>query len=114
MSEFAFRRRDSEIDSYLHDIQGVALLSPYLFGQLQRPGLASMVAWIRVVFALCLSLALVPVFAELGVAAALAIADVCSTLLILTLYVRIAATPVAQAVLPRTSDFGGVLRRVQP
>jgi len=53
-------------------------------------------------------------FAELGVAAALAIADVCSTLLILMLYVRIAATPVAQAVLPRTSDFGGVLRRVHP
>ena len=91
-----------------------ALLSPYLFGQLQRPGLASMVAWVRVLFALGLSLVLAPVFAELGVAAALAIADVCSTLLILMLYVRIAATPVAQAVLPRTSDFGGALWRIHP
>jgi hypothetical protein len=41
----------------------------------------------------------------------LAVADVCSKLLILTLYVPIAATPVAQAVLPQTADFGAVLRR---
>jgi O-antigen/teichoic acid export membrane protein len=88
-----------------------ALLSPYFFGQLQRPGLASSLAWIRVLLALGLSFALAPALAELGVAAALAIADVCSTLLILTLYVRIAATPVAQAVLPQTGDFGAVLRR---
>jgi O-antigen/teichoic acid export membrane protein len=88
-----------------------ALLSPYFFGQLQRPGLASSVAWVRVLLALSLSLVLAPTLAELGVAAALAIADVCATLLILALYVRIAATSIALAVLPRTSDFGPVLRR---
>ncbi|HEX8968965.1 MAG TPA: oligosaccharide flippase family protein [Chloroflexota bacterium] len=88
-----------------------ALLSPYFFGQLQRPGLASSVAWARVLLALALSLALAPGLAEVGVATALAIADVCSTLLILMLYVRIAATPVAQAILPQVSDFGSVLRR---
>ena len=88
-----------------------ALLSPYFFGQLERPGLASTLAWIRVLLALGLSFALAPALAEVGVAAALAIADVCSTLLVLTVYVRIAATPVAQAVLPQTGDFGAVLRR---
>jgi O-antigen/teichoic acid export membrane protein len=90
-----------------------ALLSPYFFGQLQRPGLASTVAWIRVLMALGLSFALAPRLAELGVASALAIADVFSTLLILALYVRISATTLAEAVLPRTSDFSGVLRRVE-
>jgi O-antigen/teichoic acid export membrane protein len=88
-----------------------ALLSPYFFGQLQRPGLASSVAWIRVALALSLSFALAQPFAELGVATALAVADVCSTLLILGLYVRIAATSVRLAILPRYSDFGEVLRR---
>jgi len=89
-----------------------ALLSPYFFGQLQRPGLASSVAWIRVLLALALSFALAQPFAELGVATALAVADVCSTLLILGLYVHIAATSVRLAILPRSSDFGEVLRRV--
>lgn len=88
-----------------------ALLSPYFFGQLQRPGLASTLGWIRVLLALGLSVILAPRLAEIGVAAALAVADVCSTLLVLTLYVRMSATSVAQAVLPRTSDFGRVLRR---
>jgi len=89
-----------------------ALLSPYFFGQLQRPGLASSVAWIRVLLALGLSLALAAPFAEVGVAAALAIADVCSTLLVVALYVRIAGTSVPQAVLPQGGDFGEMLRRL--
>ena len=88
-----------------------ALLSPYFFGQLQRPGLASSVAWIRVLLAVGLSLLLAPGLAELGVAASLAIADVCTTLLILLLYVHIAATSFSLAVLPRSGDFGQLLRR---
>jgi antigen flippase len=78
-----------------------ALLSPYFFGHLQRPGLASTVAWVRVLLALLLSLILAPAFAELGVAAALAIADTSSTLLILGLYVRIARTSILDVLLPR-------------
>src|SRR5262249_14995146 len=56
-----------------------ALLSPYFFGQLRRPALASSMAWIRLLLALGLSLLLAPTLAELGVASALAIADACST-----------------------------------
>ncbi len=89
-----------------------ALLSPYFFGQLQRPGLASTLAWIRVLLALGLSLVFAPALAELGVAAALAVADVCSTLIVLMLYVRMSGSSVAQAVLPPTTDFGHVLRRI--
>lgn len=89
-----------------------ALLSPYFFGQLRRPELASSVAWLRVLLALGFCLLLAPRLAEIGVAAALAIAEACSTLLVLVLYVRIAATPMAQAVLPQRSDFARLLRLV--
>jgi O-antigen/teichoic acid export membrane protein len=82
-----------------------ALLSPYFFGQLQRPGLASTIAWARVLLALGLTLALAPGLAEVGVAIGLAIADVCATLLILVLYARIAGTPISGALLPHRSDF---------
>ena len=89
-----------------------ALLSPYFFGQLRRPELASSVAWLRVLLALAFCLLLAPRLAEIGVAAALAMAEACSTLLVLVLYVRIAATPMAQAVLPQRSDFARLLRLV--
>jgi O-antigen/teichoic acid export membrane protein len=91
-----------------------ALLSPYFFGQLQRPGLASTIAWIRVLLALGLSAVLAGALAEIGVACALAIADVCSTLLILLLYVHFATTSLSEVILPRGSDFFVVLRRMVP
>jgi O-antigen/teichoic acid export membrane protein len=89
-----------------------ALLSPYFFGQLQRPELASGLAWIRVLLALTLSAVLAAALAEIGVAIALAVADVCSTLLIIYVYVRMAGTPLSQAVIPRGTDLGNWLRRV--
>jgi O-antigen/teichoic acid export membrane protein len=66
-----------------------ALLSPYFFGQLQRPGLASTLAWARVLLASGLSVLVAPAFAEQGVAVALAAAEVCSMLLVLSVYARL-------------------------
>jgi O-antigen/teichoic acid export membrane protein len=89
-----------------------ALLSPYFFGQLRRPDLASSIAWLRVLLAVGLCLLLAPGLAEVGVAAGLAIAEGCTTLVVLALYLRMAATPMGQAVLPQWADFAYVLRRV--
>jgi O-antigen/teichoic acid export membrane protein len=80
------------------------LLSPYFFGQLQRPGLASTTAWVRVLLALGLTLALAPALAEIGVALGVAIADVCATLLILVVYVRIGGKPIGSGLFPRRED----------
>jgi uncharacterized membrane protein (DUF441 family) len=90
-----------------------ALLSPYFFGQLMRPELASAVAWARMVVALSLSVALAPHLAEVGVAVALVAADGCATLLILALYLRIARTPIQLALLPRRGDFALFGRPIQ-
>jgi O-antigen/teichoic acid export membrane protein len=87
-----------------------ALLSPYFLGQLQRPGLASALAWIRVLFALGLSVVLAPAFAERGVAVALAGAEVCSMLVVMTVYLRLSATSIPDAFLPQGREMSRVLR----
>jgi O-antigen/teichoic acid export membrane protein len=81
-----------------------ALLSPYFFGQLQRPELVSIVAWTRVGIALWLSMVFAREFGGVGVALALVIADVSSMLLMLGLYVKMAGTPLRRAVVPCAAD----------
>jgi O-antigen/teichoic acid export membrane protein len=89
-----------------------ALLSPYFFGQLQRPGLVSTIAWLRVLLALGLSLVFIPPLAEVGSAVAMAIADVCATTLLLLIYLRLTSTPLAEALLPQRGTITTVLRRL--
>jgi len=81
-----------------------ALLSPYFLGQLQRPGVVSIVAWARVGIALALSVLLAREFGGVGVAIALVVADVSSMLIILSLYVKIAGTPWRRVVIPCADD----------
>ena len=81
-----------------------ALLSPYFLGQLQRPGVVSGVAWTRVGIALALSVPLAQAFGGVGVAVALVVADVSSMLLTLSLYVRMAGTPLRRVVIPCAAD----------
>ncbi|MGI9145251.1 MAG: hypothetical protein ACR2IK_01665 [Chloroflexota bacterium] len=82
-----------------------ALLSPYFMGQLQRPEVVSIVAWTRVGIALGLSVLLAPALGGVGVAMALVVADVSSTLLMLGLYLTMARTPLRKAVLPCADDM---------
>jgi O-antigen/teichoic acid export membrane protein len=88
-----------------------ALLSPYFFGQLRRPGLMSLTAWSRVLAALALTIVLTPQHAELGVAVALVLADVAATLVLLVLYVRVAPTTLRRAVVPRAEDLALIVGR---
>ncbi len=90
-----------------------ALLSPYFLGQLERPGLASVLAWGRAAFALGLTLSLASPYGAVGVAIALVIADVCFTATVLLMYLRFARTEVASAVMPRTQDLSLVYSRAR-
>jgi O-antigen/teichoic acid export membrane protein len=90
-----------------------ALLSPYFFGQLRRPGLMSLIAWSRVLMALALTVALAPRSSELGVAGALVVADVSATVMLLFVYVRVAPTTLRRAVIPRAEDFTVLVGRAQ-
>ncbi|MBV9577684.1 MAG: oligosaccharide flippase family protein [Chloroflexi bacterium] len=89
-----------------------ALLSPYFFGQLQRPGLVSTIAWLRVLLALALSLVFIPPVAEIGSAIALATADVCATVLLLLIYARLTASPIPDILLPPRTTLTTMLRRL--
>jgi hypothetical protein len=88
------------------------MLSPYFFGQLRRPGLLSTLAWLRVLLALALSLVFIPPLAEIGSALAMASADVCATVVLLLIYARMTATPLAEALLPQWATISTVLRRL--
>jgi O-antigen/teichoic acid export membrane protein len=89
-----------------------AMLSPYFFGQLRRPGLLSTLAWVRVLLALALSLVFIPPLAEIGSALAMASADVCATVVLLLIYARMTSTPLAEALLPQWATISTVLRRL--
>jgi O-antigen/teichoic acid export membrane protein len=82
-----------------------ALLSPYFFGQLQRPGLVSALTWTRVGVALLFSVPLAWQFAGTGLAVALVIADLTFAVLMLGMYVRCAGTRVKTVMLPRGDDL---------
>jgi O-antigen/teichoic acid export membrane protein len=90
-----------------------ALLTPYFVGQLGRPGLVSLLTWGRVLIALVLVVPLARQFAAAGVAAGLAIADLSFTVLMLSLYVRIARTQVGSAMMLRADDVAVVYARAR-
>jgi O-antigen/teichoic acid export membrane protein len=82
-----------------------ALLSPYFFGQLGRPGLISALAWGRVVAAFGLAFVLGGPLAEIGVAIGLSLSDVALALVTVSLYVRLAHTSARQFLVPSRADF---------
>jgi O-antigen/teichoic acid export membrane protein len=82
-----------------------ALLSPYFLGQLERPGLLSVVAWVRLALALAFAIPLVPAMGGIGLALALATAEACSTVITLGLYLRLARTRLSSATVPRLRDL---------
>jgi O-antigen/teichoic acid export membrane protein len=90
-----------------------ALLSPYFFGQLQRPGLVSALTWTRVGVALLFSVPLAWQFAGTGLAVALVIADLTFAVLMLGMYVRCAGTRVETVMLPRSDDISLVFGRAR-
>jgi O-antigen/teichoic acid export membrane protein len=86
------------------------LLVPYFLGQLRRPGLLSLLAWINVGINTVLALLLVPRGAELGAAVALVGTQVIGTAIALSVYIKCSRTSMVRALMPRYGDFLDVKR----
>lgn len=81
------------------------LLTPYFLGQLGRPGLLSLLAWMNVVVNALLALWLVPGYAERGAALALVATQFFGTAILLVLYTRYGDTRMNRAILVRGYDI---------
>jgi O-antigen/teichoic acid export membrane protein len=89
------------------------LLIPYFLGQLRRPGLLSVLAWVNVVLNLALALWAIPPWAESGAALAVVGAQLVGTLLAFVIYLRLADTPLSCATAPRGSDISRAVGEVR-
>jgi O-antigen/teichoic acid export membrane protein len=81
------------------------LLASYFLGQLRRPLLLSFLAWLNAVINLVLLVALVPAGAEIGAAAAIVATQIIGTIVVFTLYLRMANTDLLSAVALRSDDI---------
>jgi O-antigen/teichoic acid export membrane protein len=88
------------------------LLTPYFLGQLGRPGLLSVLAWVNVIVNGSLAFWLVPSHAEVGAAIALIATQLLGTAVLLTLYIRYAETSVMRAIVVRSYDIGTMVRQL--
>ena len=89
------------------------LLVPYFLGQLRRPGLLSILAWINVLINLALAVLLVPVLAEIGAAVALVLTQVVGTAIVFAFYLRAAQTSLARATWLQCEDVALILHQVR-
>ncbi|HYY56613.1 MAG TPA: hypothetical protein VE842_04720, partial [Pyrinomonadaceae bacterium] len=90
------------------------LLSIYFLGQLRRPGLLSIFAWLQALLNLALSLLLIPKMAETGAALALVTAQIVSGSCFLIFYLRSTATGIKQLVYINREDIAIVRRQLGP
>ncbi|MEK6225057.1 MAG: hypothetical protein AABM40_02045 [Chloroflexota bacterium] len=81
------------------------LLASYFLGQLRRPLLLSFLAWLNAAINLVLLVALVPVGAEIGAAAAIVATQIIGTFIVFALYLRMAHTNLLSAVALRSDDL---------
>ncbi|HEV2915765.1 MAG TPA: oligosaccharide flippase family protein [Pyrinomonadaceae bacterium] len=90
------------------------LLSIYFLGQLRRPGLLSIFAWLQALLNLTLSLVLIPRMAETGAALALVTAQIISGSCLLIFYLRSTRTSIRQLVYITGEDVAIVRRQIGP
>ena len=88
------------------------LLLPYFLGQLGRPGLLSLLAWLNVVINLSLAFWLIPGYAETGAAGALVATQFIGTALLFVLYLRYSGTGIRSAICVSRCDLGTVARQL--
>jgi O-antigen/teichoic acid export membrane protein len=88
------------------------LLAPYFLGQLGRPGLLSVLAWVNGVVNGGLALWLIPRFGGVGAAAALLVSQVLGTAILMALYLRYASTEIDRVVVVQSQDVSLLFRHV--
>jgi O-antigen/teichoic acid export membrane protein len=81
------------------------LLDAFFVNQLHRPGLVSVLSWFRLIVGLTLVAALVPGHGAKGIAAAIVFTQIVSTLVYITIYVKITRTRVANLLFIGSDDL---------
>lgn len=87
------------------------LLAPFFLGQLQRPGLLSVLAWANGFANALLAIWWIPALGALGAAWALLGSQLAGTVLVLLLYLRYSSTSLGRVIVPRQDDVALLWRR---
>jgi O-antigen/teichoic acid export membrane protein len=88
------------------------IVSTYVLGQLERPGLLSMLAGANAVVCALLSVWFIPSSAELGAAAAIACTQIAGAIVVVVLYLRITGTTLKDVLLIHRSDVSLLVTEV--
>lgn len=88
------------------------IVSTYVLGQLERPGLLSMLAGANAIVCALLSVWLIPSWVERGAAAAIALTQIAGTIVVMVLYLRITGANVKDVLLVRRSDVNLLVTEV--
>jgi O-antigen/teichoic acid export membrane protein len=88
------------------------LLAPFFLAQLRRPGLLSALGWVNAGLNIVLVTALVPGSAEVGAAAALVATQVIGTVIVFVIYIRMAGSDPASALVIQSADVSLVKQQV--
>lgn len=81
------------------------ILSTYLLGHRERPGLLSLLAGANALVCLFLSFLFIPDWAEIGAAATVALTQLLGTVIVFTLYLSVASTSLREALLLGSEDL---------
>ena len=88
------------------------ILSTYILGQRERPGLLSLLAGANAVVCLLLSSWFIPAWAEVGAASALVLTQLLGTVIVFAMYLAMSSTSVNDALLLKSKDVAMLINQV--
>jgi O-antigen/teichoic acid export membrane protein len=88
------------------------LLDTFFVNQLHRPGLVSILAWLKFILGVVLALLLIPRYGQKGAAAALVVTQILGAVAYIWLYVRITETRFSDLLLIRADDIALLKNRL--
>lgn len=90
------------------------VLNNYIIGQMERPGLLSITAWVQLLVSLPLYIVLISVAGIVGAAVASTATYIIAMAITVTIFSRHSGISPAQAIVPRASDFADYVRVLRP
>lgn len=90
------------------------IVNTYILGQMQRPGLLSMVAWLQLGISIPLYIVLIIWQGIIGAAIASSLTYLIATVTTLFIFRRDSGLPLSQVLIPRSSDFADYARVIKP
>ena len=85
-------------------------MNSYILGQMDRPGLLSIISWVQLLVSIPLYIVLIISNGIVGAAIASALTYLLAACCTLYVFVRDSSLPVGQVLVPRSSDFGDYRR----